>query len=84
MFGNLVEELSYWQKCLEDEEASGECDLEYCESKFEETLDAVREFRLILIEDLEQYVKDCKEHDIPVDLGYHRVRKQLYESTFSE
>jgi hypothetical protein len=84
MFGNLVEELSYWQRCIEDEEMSGEADLDYCESRFSETLDAIREFRIILIEDLELYVKDCKANSIPVDLGYWRVKKQLYESTFSE
>ena len=84
MFGNLVDELQYWQKCIEDEEVNGDSgdELDYCESMFTETLDAIREYREMLIGDLEQYVRDCKENDIPVDLGYWRIKKQLYESTF--
>lgn len=82
MFGALVDELAYWQKCLEEEEENEGDELEYCGARFEETLDSIREFREILLEDLDNYVKDCKEHNIPIDLGYWRIKKQLHESTF--
>jgi hypothetical protein len=80
MFGNLVDELQYWHKCISGEE--GEDSLEYCEERFQDAIDACKDMRLIILEELEQYVKDCRTNDIPLDLGYYRVKRQLTESTF--
>ena len=80
MFGNLVDELKYWHNCLSDENSDDSID--YCEDKFEETLTACREYREILIEELDEYVKDCRNGDIPIDLSYWRIRKQLQETDF--
>jgi hypothetical protein len=82
MFGNLVEELAYWGKCCDDQEEDRD-ELEYCEQMFSDTLEAVREFREILLEDLEIYRSDCKRHQIPEDISYYRIYKQLQESSFS-
>ena len=80
MFGNLIEELSYWHNSVDDEGDDEE--LQYCEDKFLETLRAVRDLRAVLLEDLNDYVQECKEDGIPIDIGYYRVKKQLEESTF--
>lgn len=82
MFGNMIEELNYWHSCCGDINY-GEDSLEYTESRFIEMLDAVREMREILLEDLKEYRHHCKIEDIPVDLGYCRIERQLKESTFS-
>ena len=81
MFGNLIEELNYWHYICENE--GSEHEFEYAEQMFIETLDSVREMREILLEDLNEYRNDCKLHQIPIDLGYIRVQKQLEQSTFS-
>lgn len=83
MFGHLVEELSYWQKCCDEEAELGGEEFQYCEDEFTKVLAAIRDFRTILIEDLDIYVKNCKEDGIPIDLGYWRIKRQLEESTFS-
>jgi hypothetical protein len=80
MFGNLVDELQYWHKCISGEE--GEDSLEYCEERFQDAIDACKDMRLIILEELEEYVKNCRTNDIPLDLGYYRVKRQLTESTF--
>jgi hypothetical protein len=83
LFGNLIEELNHWHLCCDDEARYGEEDeLQYCEDKFVETLEAVRDMRALLLSDLEEYVRLCKEDNEPVDLGLYRVKKQLDESTF--
>lgn len=80
MFGNLIEDLNYWHNCCDNEEAEQEA--EYCEQKFIETLASVKEMREILLLDFEEYFNDCKLNEIPIDIGYWRIRKQLQESTF--
>lgn len=80
MFGNLVDELKYWHTCISGEE--GEDSLEYCEERFQDSLDACKDMREILLEELDQYVKDCRTDDIPIDLGYYRVNRQLKETSF--
>ena len=80
MFGNLVEDLNHWHSCCDNEQGE---DFEYCEQMFIDTLASVREMREILLEDFEEYFNDCKANEIPVDIGYWRIRKQLEESTFS-
>jgi hypothetical protein len=80
MFGNLIEDLNYWHSCCDNEE--NEDELQYCEQMFIDTLASVKEMRQILLEDFEEYLNDCKLNEIPVDIGYWRVRKQLQESTF--
>lgn len=80
MFGNLVDELTYWHKCLDQEE--GEDSLEYCEERYTDALDACKDMRSILIEELDQYVRDCKTNDIPVDISYWRIKAQLIETDF--
>jgi hypothetical protein len=81
MFGNLIEELNYWHYVCEHEE--GEQAFEYAEQMFVDSLDAVRELREILLEELDEYRNDCKLHNEPVDISYFRIQKQLQESTFS-
>ena len=81
MFGNLVEDLNYWHACCDNEESEDE--LEYCEQMFIDTLSSVKEMREILLDDFEEYLNDCKANQVPIDLGYWRVRKQLQESTFT-
>lgn len=80
MFGNLVDELKYWHTCLSDEDSDDS--IEYCEERFQDVLDACKEMRLLLIEELEDYVKDCNKSDIPIDISYWRIRRQLFETTF--
>lgn len=79
LFGGLIEELNMWHASCEDHEDD---DFEYCEVKFIETLKAVRDTREMLLEDLEKYLEDCKRTDIPIDLSYYRILRQLKESTF--
>lgn len=79
LFGSMVEELTYWNDVCNNEEGDA---LEYAESKFEDSLAAVKDFRAILIDDLYGYVADCKEFDEPIDLNYYRILKQLEQSTF--
>ena len=81
MFGNLIEDLNYWHRCCENESEGDEQD--YCEQMFIDTLASVKEMREILLEDFEEYINDCKSNQIPIDLGYWRVKKQLEESTFN-
>ena len=81
MFGNLIEELNYWHYVCEHEE--GEHEFEYAEQMFVDTLNSVREMREILLEELNDYRIDCEANQIPIDLGYFRIQKQLKESTFS-
>lgn len=81
MFGNLIEELNYWHYVCENEE--GEYQLEYAEQMFTDTLAAVKDMRDILIEELHEYKVNCRLHNEPIDISYHRIEKQLKESTFS-
>lgn len=81
MFGNMIEELNYWHHVCEHEE--GETEFEYAEQMFTDTLNAVRELREDLLEELNEYKNTCKTSNIPVDISYHRIQKQLEESTFS-
>lgn len=81
MFGNLIEELNYWHYICEHEE--GEHEFEYAEQMFVDSLHAVRELREILLEELNEYKMDCRTTGTPIDIGYHRIQKQLQESTFS-
>jgi hypothetical protein len=80
MFGNLIEELNNWQRIGEEEDLM---DSDYVEDRFVETLAAVRDMRNILLQELEEYIYDCKNTGTPVDLSYYRIKKQLAESTFS-
>jgi hypothetical protein len=80
MFGNLVDELKYWHKCLEDEE--GDDGIEYCEERFEDVLDACKEMRLLLIDEMEEYVTNCKTNNVPIDISYWRIKIQLNETCF--
>jgi hypothetical protein len=80
MFGNLIEDLNYWHNCCDNEE--GDEELQYCEQMFIDVLSSVKEMREILLLDFEEYFNDCKFNEIPVDLGYWRVKKQLEDSTF--
>lgn len=81
MFGNMIEELNHWHNQCDDE--GGDTELEYCEQMFTDTLHAVKELREILLEDLYEYKMDCRASGTPVDISYHRIEKQLKESTFS-
>lgn len=81
MFGNLIEELNYWNRACEDEDEN--MGLEYCEQMFVDSLDAVREMREYLLEDLNEYRRSCKVDNIPIDLSYYRIERQLKESTFA-
>lgn len=81
MFGNLIEELNYWHYICENEE--GEQEFEYAEQMFIDSLNAVKELREILLEELDEYKMDCRATNTPIDLGYYRIQKQLKESTFS-
>lgn len=78
MFGNLLMELKHWHLCLDNEEGSDET-FEYLENRYEEVLDAVREFKELLLVDLNEYVSNCKENDIPIDISYYRIRKEVSE-----
>lgn len=81
MFGNMIEELNYWHHVCEHEE--GETEFEYAEQMFTDTLNAVRELREDLLVELSDYKQYCKNNEIPVDLSYFRIEKQLKESTFA-
>lgn len=81
MFGNMIEELNHWHQACDDED--GDMEIEYCEQMFVDTLHAVKEMREWLLEDLNEYRRDCELDGIPVDLSYYRIEKQLKESTFS-
>lgn len=81
MFGNLIEELNYWHYVCDHEESENA--FEYAEQMFVDTLNSVKEMREILLEELDEYRRDCEIDNIPVDLSYYRIEKQLKESTFS-
>lgn len=81
MFGNLIEELNYWHYVCEHE--GNEESFAYAEQMFMDTLNAVKDMRENLLEELNEYRHDCEVHNVPVDLGYYRIHKQLKESTFS-
>jgi len=81
MFGNLIEELNYWHYITEHEE--NENSFEYAEQMFTDTLAAVRDMREILLEELNEYKQNCRINHEPIDISYHRIQKQLEESTFS-
>lgn len=81
MFGNLVEELSYWNYICDHEK--GEIEFEYAEQQFVDTLAAVRDLRETLLEDLNEYKQTCRASSIPIDLSYYRIEKQLKDSTFA-
>lgn len=81
MFGNVLEELNYWHYVCEHEE--GPQEFEYAEQMFIDTLEAIRDLREVLLEDLDEYERDCKINSIPNDISYKRVQKQLKESTFA-
>jgi hypothetical protein len=80
MFGNLIEELSSWQRIGEEDDLM---DADYIEDRFVETLAAVRDMRDILLKEFEEYERTCKLDNVPIDLSYYRIHKQLKESTFS-
>lgn len=81
MFGNLIEELNYWHYVCEHEE--GEHEFEYAEQMFQDSLNAVRDLRNILLEELDEYKNHCRANGVPIDISYHRIQKQLEESTFT-
>jgi hypothetical protein len=81
MFGNLIEELNYWHYICDHEE--GDDELVYAEQMFIDALSSVREMREILLEDLNEYKMDCRANNTPIDISYHRIQKQLEESTFA-
>lgn len=81
MFGNLIEELNYWHHVCEHEE--GDREFEYAEQMFVDTLSSVKEMREVLLEELDEYRRDCEVGNVPVDISYYRIQKQLKESTFS-
>lgn len=76
IFGNLVEELGYWA----EEANSGGIDL--AEDKFDEVLEAVKEMRGILLEDLNEYERYCKDNNEPIFLSYRVIKKELEKHTF--
>lgn len=76
-FGELVLELNRWNEITEYGD-----NLSYIESKFMETLDAIREYRTYLLQDLDTYFIECKKDQIPIDLSYYRIYNQLKEATF--
>lgn len=80
MFGGLLLELKHWHLCLENEE--GEEPLEYLESRYNETLDVCREFRLLLIMELNEYVENCKRDNEPIDISFYRIKKDLEQNPF--
>ena len=80
MFGGLLLELKHWHLCLENEE--GESPLEYLESRYNETLDVCREFRLLLIMELNEYVENCKRYNEPIDISFYRIKKDLEQNPF--
>lgn len=79
MFGNLVEELGYWNDQCNQEDGN---ELIYCEQRFEDMLVSVRGMREQLLEELYEYIRDCKENNTPIDISYWRILKQLEQSTF--
>jgi hypothetical protein len=81
MFGSLIQELDYWNYICDHEE--GEAQLVYADQMFHDILSAVKEMREILLEELNEYKKHCRTNSIPIDISYHRIQKQLEESTFS-
>lgn len=76
IFGNLVDELGYWAT------ESNENDIEIAEIKFDETLAAVKEMRSLLLEDLEEYERNCKLNNEPIFLSYRVIKKELEKHTF--
>jgi hypothetical protein len=80
MFGNLIEELNYWHNACGDEEQDE--NLQYCEDRFIDALEAVRDLRQALLEDLQGYLYECRSNSVPIDISYYRIKKQLEESTF--
>lgn len=82
MFGNLLQDLTHWNRCLEYEEDSDS--LEYLENRYEEVRVALKEFRDLLIEELTDYVEECKRYNTPIDLGYYRVRRELQNFNLGE
>ena len=76
LLGGLIEELSFWSS-LED---GGE----YAEIKFDEVLGAVREMRVVVLEELTEYEEDVRTTNEPVFLNYIRVKKELERTTFEE
>lgn len=81
MFGNLIEELNKWHTACDNEE--GDEELQYCEQMFVDTLSAVRDMREMLLEDFNEYKVYCRTNQVPLDISYARVERQLKESTFS-
>lgn len=75
MFGNLLQDLRYWDNCLDNGETDDE--LEYLEIRYDEVLEALRDFKGLLIEELTDYVEHCKKSNTPIDLSYYRIRKEL-------
>lgn len=76
LFSNLVEELGHWAIEFNDTQ------VEYAEIKFDETLEAVREMRLILLKELEDYERNCKVNNEPIFLSYRAIKKELERHTF--
>jgi predicted component of type VI protein secretion system len=76
LLGGLVQELSFW--------ASLEDGGEYGDQKFDEVLSAAQEMRVIVLDDIEEYLNDCKVNNEPVCLNYFRVRRELQACTFEK
>jgi hypothetical protein len=78
LLGNLILQLKYWTTEFEDGE------IELVEEEFDRTLEAVREMREVLLEELDGYFEHCKVNNEPVYLPYWTVRRELRETTFQE
>ena len=76
IFGNLVEELGYWA------DESNNDGLDIAEDKFDEVLEAVQAMRQILLEDLNEYERNCKVNNEPIFLSYRVIKKELEKHTF--
>ena len=86
LFGNLVEQLNYWHQLCDGDDVDPidhGFDQDECEEEFIKTLSAIKDMREILLGELDEYKRNCKDNNEPVDLSYHRIQVQLKESNFS-
>jgi hypothetical protein len=80
MFGNLIRELQYWNRLAEDESTvEGH---QYCDAMFLETLEQAREMHPHVIQELDNYFQLCRAENIPIDISYYRISKELKEYSF--
>jgi hypothetical protein len=75
--GNLVLELNHWDAVL-----LHNSDIIVAEQEFDKVLDAIKEMKQIILEELDGYFQDCKLNNEPVFLPYWTIRKELRESNF--